>query len=78
MATADTTTAPVTEQPSGIRGQIAGHASRAIDAVAGVAGRSGDPRVGQAKAFAAKKPLALAALAGVVGLAVLNTVRGRR
>lgn len=33
---------------------------------------------GKARDFAQKRPMAAAALAGVVGLAILNTLRGRR
>lgn len=33
--------------------------------------------LGKAKAFAKQRPAATAALAGVVGLALLNTLRGR-
>lgn len=33
--------------------------------------------LGKAKAFAKARPAATAALAGVVGLALLNTLRGR-
>lgn len=34
--------------------------------------------IGAAKGFAKDRPFAAAALAGVVGLAILNTLRGRR
>ena len=44
-----------------------------LDALTGKAG----PLVGQAKQFAKDRPFAAAALAGVVGLAILNTLRGR-
>lgn len=79
---ADTVTTPATDiaadKPAGIRDQITGLSHKAIDAVAGATGKSDDPRVAQVKDFAAKKPLAIAAAAGVIGLALLNTLRGRR
>lgn len=69
--------APATVQPTGFRGKISGYAERGIDAVAGAAGRGADPRVGRAKDFVRQKPLAVAAAAGVLGLALLGTLRGR-
>lgn len=70
-------TGPQVDAPGGLRGRISGYAERGIDAVAGAAGRGEDPRIGKAKDFVRSKPLAVAALAGVVGLALLNTLRGR-
>lgn len=58
----------------GVSDQIGGNAQKAIgslrDALA--------PITGQAKDLARTRPMATAALAGVVGLALLNTLRGKR
>ena len=67
---------PTMAAPGGWRGAISGYAERGIDAVAGATGRGEDPRVGKAKDFVRSKPLAVAAAAGVIGLALLNTLRG--
>ena len=62
----------------GIVDQISGQAQKAVgtakDAFSGGLG----PLKDQAKEFARKRPFAAAALAGVVGVAILNTLRGRR
>ena len=50
-------------QRDGLSDQLAGKGRKAL---------------GAAKDFARQRPLAFAALAGVVGVALLNTLRGRR
>lgn len=61
----------------GILDQITGTIQKTIgDATSGT-GQSGE-MVGKAKQFAKDRPWAAAALAGVVGMAVLNTLRGKR
>lgn len=63
-------------QRDGIVDQLAGNARQiagaAKDALADPA-----PVVAKAKGFAQARPYATAALAGVVGLAILNTLRGK-
>jgi uncharacterized protein YjbJ (UPF0337 family) len=58
----------------GVSDQVGGNTQKAIgslrDAVA--------PIVGEARDAARKNPLAAVALFGVVGIALLNTLRGRR
>lgn len=61
-----TTNQPTTTSPSQA-------SASPLDTLSGKAG----PLVGQAKQFAKDRPFATAALAGVVGLALLNTLRGR-
>ena len=58
----DATQDPALQQ-EGLADQIAGKSQKAL---------------GAAKDFARERPFAFAALAGVVGVAVLNTLRGRR
>jgi len=64
-------------QAEGLGDQIAGKAQKAVGAVKDAVANSG-PVVEQAKGFVKARPFAFAALAGVVGMAVLNTLRGRR
>jgi len=65
----DTTTTGTT--PSGPIGEKATQAyGAARDAVA--------PLTDKARGFAKQRPFAAAALAGVVGIAILNTLRGKR
>ena len=65
-------------QGEGIADQITGNAQKAYgtakDALAGGVG----PLAEKAKGFARERPFAAAALAGVVGIALLNTLRGKR
>ena len=65
-------------QGEGLADQLGGKASKAIgsakDALAGGAG----PIVDQVKGFAKDRPFAFAAVAGVIGVALLNTLRGKR
>lgn len=60
----------------GIGDQISGTVNKGIGAVQDAIAGRGD-MVGQARQFARDKPWATAALAGVVGLAVINTLRGK-
>ena len=63
-------------QASGLADQIIGNAKQvggaAKDALSGAG-----PLADKARAFAKDRPFATAALVGVVGLAVLNTLRGK-
>jgi uncharacterized protein YjbJ (UPF0337 family) len=58
----------------GVADQVSGNAQKAVgsarDAVA--------PIINQAKDFARSRPMATAALVGVLGVALLNTLRGKR
>lgn len=69
-------------QTSGIVDQVKGAAQKTIGGIAGD-GTPGvsptiDQTVGKAKQFAKDRPWATAALVGVVGIAILNTLRGKR
>ena len=58
---------------SGVADQITGSANKAI----GQASDAVAPLADKARAFAKDRPYATAALVGVVGLALLNTLRGK-
>ncbi|MFD1612882.1 CsbD family protein [Sphingomonas tabacisoli] len=72
------TTGTLTNDPTlrgeGVADQVGGNAQKAV----GAAGDAIAPIVDQAKEFARSKPLATATLVGVLGVALLNTLRGRR
>ncbi|HEX8484581.1 CsbD family protein [Sphingomonas sp.] len=57
----------------GVTDQLSGQVQKGY----GVARDSVAPLASKAKQFARDRPYAAAALAGVVGLAILNTLRGR-
>lgn len=65
-------------QGEGLADQLGGKAQKAIgsarDALAGGAG----PIVDQVKGFAKDRPFTAAAVAGVLGIALLNTLRGKK
>jgi len=60
-------------QAGGVADQIAGTANKAI----GPATDTVAPLADKARAFAKDRPFATAALVGVVGIALLNTLRGK-
>lgn len=60
-------------QSAGVADQITGTANKAI----GQASDAVAPLADKARAFAKDRPYATAALVGVVGLALLNTLRGK-
>ena len=60
--------------PQGAAAQARDAYGSARDALAGGVG----PLADKARGFAKQRPFAAAALAGVVGLAILNTLRGKR
>lgn len=60
----------------GLADQISGKARRGIATAKDALANSG-PLAERARRFARERPFATAALAGVVGLALLNTLRGR-
>ena len=65
-------------QGEGIADQLQGKAQKAYGAATDALSGGVGPLVDQAKGFAQKRPFAAAALFGVIGLAILNTLRGRR
>ena len=62
-------------QASGVVDQVKGAIQKTIGGVGGEGGTSAT--VDKAKAFAKARPWATSALVGVVGLALLNTLRGK-
>ncbi len=63
-------------QSEGVADQIAGNAKQLAGAAKDVFSNPG-PTIEKAKGFAQARPYATAALVGVVGLALLNTLRGK-
>lgn len=65
-------------QGEGLADQLAGKAQKVVGAARDVLAADGQPIVDRARQFARERPWASAALIGVVGLAILNTLRGKR
>lgn len=65
-------------QGEGLTDQLSGKAQKAYGAATDALSGGVGPLVDQAKGFARKRPFAAAALFGVIGIAVLNTLRGKR
>lgn len=63
-------------QGSGVVDQISGFAQKNLGSAKDMAAQAG-PLADKAKSFAKQRPVATAALVGVIGLAVLNTLRGK-
>lgn len=63
-------------QGSGIADQLTGNAKQFAGAAKEAIGNPA-PMIDKAKGFAKERPFATAALVGVVGMALLNTLRGR-
>ncbi|MDB5717413.1 MAG: CsbD family protein [Sphingomonas bacterium] len=61
-------------QNRGVADQVSGNLQSAVGSARDAIG----PLADQVKGFARQRPYAAAALAGVVGIAILNTLRGRR
>lgn len=61
----------------GVADQVVGSAKQAAGVARDAIANPG-PVVEKAKSFAKERPYAAAALVGVVGLAILNTLRGKR
>ena len=72
-----TTTKSTDASQGGVVDNIGGKAGDAITATRDAIGQKAGPLVEQARGFAKARPFATAALAGVVGIALLNTLRGR-
>ena len=65
-------------QAGGILDQVKGAIRKTIGGIAGDNTPGASPTIDKARQFAKDRPWATAALVGVVGMAVLNTLRGRR
>jgi uncharacterized protein YjbJ (UPF0337 family) len=63
-------------QKEGVTDQVVGNAKQIAGAAKDVISNPG-PTISKAKGFAQARPYATAALVGVVGLALLNTLRGK-
>jgi uncharacterized protein YjbJ (UPF0337 family) len=63
-------------QGEGVANQLAGNAKQVAGAAKDLIANPG-PAIDKAKGFAQARPYATAALVGVVGLALLNTLRGK-
>lgn len=72
-ATGDTQT-----QNAGVADQISGKVQKTIGDTRETVARTAAPLADKARKFANDRPWAAAALAGVVGLAILNTLRGKK
>lgn len=65
-------------QAAGIADQVTGSVQKTVGAAKEAVADNVAPLAGQAKGFAKQRPFATAALVGVVGLALLNTLRGKK
>ncbi len=65
-------------QAEGVIDQLVGKAQKTVGAARDTLAAEGPPLLAKARQFARERPFASAALAGVVGLAILNTLRGKR
>ena len=65
-------------QGEGLIDQLNGKTQKVIGAAREALATDGPPLLDKAKQFARERPFASAALVGVVGLAILNTLRGKR
>lgn len=63
---------------SGIADQVTGSVQKTVGAAKEAVTDNVAPLAGQAKGFAKQRPFATAALVGVVGLALINTLRGKK
>ncbi len=65
-------------QGEGLVDQLSGKAQKIVGAARDALAADGEPLADKARRFVRERPYAAAALAGVVGLAILNTLRGKR
>ncbi len=72
-ATGDTET-----QNAGVADQLSGKAQKTIGDTKETVAAAAAPLADKARKFANDRPWTAAALAGVVGLAILNTLRGKK
>ena len=64
-------------QSSGVADQVTGKVQQGVGAARDAISENVAPLADKAKGFAKQRPFATAALVGVVGIALLNTLRGR-
>lgn len=76
--TAGDVTGNASLQGEGLGDQLTGKAQKAYGSAKDALGGGVGPLADKAKGFARERPFAAAALAGVIGLALLNTLRGKR
>ena len=72
-ATGDTQT-----QNAGVADQLSGKVQKTIGDTRETVANAAAPLADKARKFASDRPWTAAALAGVVGLAILNTLRGKK
>jgi len=65
-------------QSEGLVDQISGKLQKVVGAARNAVDGEQPAIIGKARTFMRDRPFAAAALAGVVGLAILNTLRGKR
>lgn len=65
-------------QGEGLADQVSGKVQKVIGAAKDAIAADGEPLLDKARRFTHERPFASAALAGVIGLALLNTLRGKR
>lgn len=65
-------------QGEGLIDQLSGKTQKIFGSAREALATEGAPLLDKARQFARERPLASAALMGVVGLAILNTLRGKR
>ena len=75
---AGSATGDETLRTEGVADQLSGNAQQIVGAARDAVANGVGPLVDQAKTFARNRPFAAAALAGVVGIALLNTLRGKK
>ena len=65
-------------QNAGVAAQLSGKVQKTIGDTKETVARTAAPLADKARKFANDRPWTAAALAGVVGLAILNTLRGKK
>lgn len=65
-------------QASGLADQLSGKVQKTFGDTKETVAKTAAPLADKARKFANERPFAAAALAGVVGLAILNTLRGKK
>jgi len=65
-------------QGEGLVDQLSGKAQKIVGAARDVFGADEEPLLDRARRFARERPFAAAALAGVIGIAIFNSLRGKR
>lgn len=76
--TAGNLTGDTSLQGEGLADQVSGKVQKVIGDVRDAVADGGAPLADKVKGFAKQRPWAAAALAGVVGVALLNTLRGKK